>query len=257
MLGASLVDMRQLDVEFFKSYTPEDWNDAYIFACEQGVLGLTFDAISALPSEARPPQDVFFSWMMHTQIAEKIYVRYCKAISNLNALFEEAGLKMILLKGLTVSLPLYSHPERRKYCDIDILTDDFDKSREVLRKAGINFDSKHSKHDHLFYEGFLVENHRCLLTDRYMSIMTKSQEAVLLESFSHVQNYSLPDGTTVLGPGSNFYAQFIPYHIFEHARWTSVTVRQLCDWLLFVDKYGLSYREILPRSEERRVGKEC
>ena len=68
-------------------------------ANSQALLALTFDGISSLPAELRPPRALYLKWAARTAQIEQANKRLNQLLPELNTLYREAGLHPVLLKG--------------------------------------------------------------------------------------------------------------------------------------------------------------
>ena len=59
------------DRQLFRSVSPDDWETVYRMANSQALLALTFDGISSLPAELRPPRALYLKWAARTAQIEQ------------------------------------------------------------------------------------------------------------------------------------------------------------------------------------------
>ena len=107
------------DRQLFRSVSPDDWETVYRMANSQALLALTFDGISSLPAELRPPRALYLKWAARTAQIEQANKRLNQLLPELNTLYREAGLHPVLLKGQGIGTN-YRTPLHRQCGDIDI-----------------------------------------------------------------------------------------------------------------------------------------
>ena len=107
------------DRQLFRSVSPDDWETVYRMANSQALLALTFDGISSLPAELRPPRALYLKWAARTAQIEQANKRLIQLLPELNSLSREAGLHPVLLKGQGIGTN-YRTPLHRQCGDIDI-----------------------------------------------------------------------------------------------------------------------------------------
>lgn len=81
------------DRQLFRSVSPDDWETVYRMANSQALLALTFDGISSLPAELRPPRALYLKWAARTAQIEQANKRLNQLLPELNTLYREAGLQ--------------------------------------------------------------------------------------------------------------------------------------------------------------------
>jgi len=159
-------------------------------------------------------------------------------LGKLSKELKEAGIGHCVLKGSSLAR-LYPMPELRISGDVDILInpDDEKQVMEFLEKRNFivrereenaqNFTAKHPK-------AGLFEIHVKLFDGEFDKYVLKGQFKVK-EPFSEMIN---PDGTTlnVLGKTDGLY--FAASHMIKHFVKDGLGLRQISDWLLYVEKYG-------------------
>lgn len=147
----------------------------------------------------------------------------------------DAKLDFVILKG-TAAAMYYPEPQYRAMGDIDFLVapEHFEKAYDVLIKNGfIDADGDFHRHINLIQNGCELEMHR------YFSLKGDSDELRQLDSviFDGLKNAELAkiDGNNfpVLPPLQNGLT--LLQHIKHHIR-RSLGMRQILDWMLFVNK---------------------
>ncbi len=216
----------------FSTLSAEEWRAIYKLAARQGVLALAYDGLKTLPSELRPPREVWFAWALNVEKIEERYQRQADAARALFAWCEARELHPVLLKGMALSR-WYPVPEHRPCGDIDIYLGAqgaaFD---EAMRRQGVEVDtSGNEKHSVLMFRSTMVENHHTFLDtslyriDRLLEEYLRAQEPL-----SEVQTF---DGMCfrVLPPTAD--ALFLLRHTARHLE-RGIGLRHICDWILFV-----------------------
>ena len=72
------------DRQLFRSVSPDDWETVYRMANSQALLALTFDGISSLPAELRPPRALYLKWAARTAQIEQANKRLNQLLPELN-----------------------------------------------------------------------------------------------------------------------------------------------------------------------------
>lgn len=100
-----------------------DWKAIIDISLKQGVVGITFDSYKefrdSINSKYAPNEVVVMTWYGYTNILEKKYEIHKTAIDKLSSFYQQNGIKLILLKGLGLSL-YWPIPKHRPSDDMDI-----------------------------------------------------------------------------------------------------------------------------------------
>ena len=153
------------DRQLFRSVSPDDWETVYRMANSQALLALTFDGISSLPAELRPPRALYLKWAARTAQIEQANKRLNQLLPELNTLYREAGLHPVLLKGQGIGTN-YRTPLHRQCGDIDIYLGKQGQpiaNRLLLQQGAIVEGEASDKHASYSLKGVHIENHRIIL----------------------------------------------------------------------------------------------
>lgn len=234
------------DTSLFQSLTPGDWQELYRMAQSQALLALTFDGISTLPAELRPPRTLYLQWAANTARIEQANERLNRMVTELQSLYTGAGLHPVLLKGQGIATN-YRNPLHRQCGDIDIYLGK--KGQPVanclLLQQGARVEGEASdKHASYDLRGVHIENHRIILRlnnplanrrfrklveewyPQGAEIITQGDEIIPTEAGDKQPPHSLPMPV----PPPTFNALYIFLHAFVHFLNSGIGLRQLCDW---------------------------
>ncbi len=244
LLRSSLHE-REPELEYFQKTTEKDWKECQRMAVAQGVMALAWDAVLRLPKHLQPPLNLKLTWAMAVERYEERYLRYCKAISELSALYAEHGIRTIQLKGVGFST-LYPNPSHREGGDIDIYTYSANQSQltdaqanhladTLMGHPGIDAEGFYYKHSNFHYKGIPIENHKCFLNIKEIKEAVIANEVLLREL--KPEKATLAEGE-ILIPSATFNTLFIAFHSLQHYG-SGLSLHQLCDWAMILKHYGL------------------
>lgn len=244
LLRSSLHE-REPELEYFQKATEKDWKECQRMAVAQGVMALAWDAVLRLPKHLQPPLNLKLTWAMAVERYEERYLRYCKAISELSALYAEHGIRTIQLKGVGFST-LYPNPSHREGGDIDIYTYSANQSQltdveanhladTLMGHPGIDGEGVYYKHSNFHYKGIPIENHKCFLNIKEIKEAVTANEVLLREL--KPEKATLAEGE-ILVPSATFNTLFIAFHSLQHYG-SGLSLHQLCDWAMILKHYGL------------------
>lgn len=222
---------RQPETELFDGIDARQWQRVYSLAVRQGVLAVAFDGISRLPKELHPSFDIKIQWGYNAEFATEKYRCQYTAALDLGRIFADNGIRMMLLKGIGMSL-YYPNPSHRQFGDIDIyLFDKFDEGNEVIRRLGIKVDGSYYRHYEFPFKKFNVENHRYFV-ETHINRTNGYIEQELEKTLDNVRNNS--ELENIVLPSADFNALFLARHASWHFARESICLRDLCDWALFL-----------------------
>lgn len=213
-----------------------NWQSLYPLALHQGVSAILLDAIGFLPEDMRPPKPVLLQWIGQATMMERMYARHKERIVSLAELYEQQGIRMLLLKGYGCSL-CYPKPEHRPTGDIDVYL--FGKKDEadalIEKELGVKVHREYHKHSTFNYGGVEVENHAKFIDD----VSHKSNirfEQILMSVLNKTE--CLPCAIdNVLLPSPTFNALFLLRHTGEHFASNEITLRHVLDVGTFFHRY--------------------
>ena len=230
-----------------------DWQVIKALADKQGFTAVIVDGIEQLPDAKRPPKELLLQWIGEVfQSYENRYKLYQQAIAELAGWYNTHGYKMMVLKGYACGID-WPKPEHRPCGDIDIwlfgkqkeadaalaATSKFhDSSTSEATKSSASFKIDSSHHHHTVFDwcGFSVENHY-----DFVNVHAHKSSAQLEKVFKELgedDSHSVEvSGETVYLPSPNLHALFLIRHMVSHFAAAEITLRQVLDWVFFVEKH--------------------
>ncbi len=248
---------KPLQAASFTSLSLADWKALVAMAHKQSVNALVADQVLSLPAEALPPQEVKMQLLAHIEQTKSLNHRRLEVLAALKEEYNQAGFPFVLMKG-PASGHYYPNPMLRNPGDIDILLygkGDYERSLSWALKKGYN--AKDAGHIHYNYDwnGVVVEPHRRIsYFDRssYDRMFIEWEKEVMGDGFPVLElDASGEQGTVdVWALPVEMNAFFLFHHTFRHFIHQGVGLRQLCDWVLFLQHH---YKQIDPDAFTERV----
>lgn len=224
------------------SLTLDEWREVHCLSMEQGVVALLADGITHLPQNSKPEREFFISMLMQIKRIEDDNDRCLAMAIRLQKYLKNRGVDTIVLKGIGMACN-YPNPRHRMVGDIDLLTDmtaeAFEKGREELKKIDKNEFDLNVVRRHAAYNihGQMVELHASISggcnahCDRAMAAWSKKS----LQG----QRRMLHTGRgSVSFPPVQFDSLYVFIHFFRHYISAACGLRQLCDWVMFINRYS-------------------
>ena len=216
-----------------------NWSNIYRMAAQQGVAAIAWDGVlrylheGLITSEQGPDKATKLQWALAVEQTEKRYSKQLKAIAKLADIYNEEGIKMLILKGYGLSL-IYPVPEHRRCSDVDIwLFGEQHRADDIVRKKlGINIDDGRHHHTVFFVDGVMIENHYDFL-NIHSHRSNRDIEARLKELIAEPESIVV-EGHTIYRPNANCHALFLLRHAAAHFAAVGIVLRHIIDWGMFI-----------------------
>lgn len=235
-----------------------DWQELFDLADRQKVTAIALDGINRC-FEKGVKLDIDFQtkmdWIGAARQIEALYQQHEANMRQLAQFYQKHGIRMMVLKGYGLSLnyPVSNH---RAPGDIDIyLFGDYERGDELLKsELGIEIDKSHHHHTVFTFQGETVENHYDFLNvhvrksnqrmERKLKELahrtskdSNNNQELKNERISLKTNTNLTNGTNVILPSVEFNAIYLLRHCAAHFASTHMSIRQVLDWGLFMEKH--------------------
>lgn len=228
-----------------------DWKEAFDQATTQGLSAMVLEGINKCFEEGLKLNIDFqtkMDWIGQVTQMEQRYQLHEKNIRVLGAFYQKHGIKMMVLKGYGLSMN-YPVPSHRPCGDIDIyLFGEQEMADQLIHdELGIEVDKSHHHHTVFQFQGDTVENHYDFL-NVHVRPSNKRIEAKLKELANLNVNANDNENDNVVLPSVEFNAIYLLRHCAGHFASTEMTVRQVLDWGLFMEKHHkeINWDEYLP-----------
>ena len=242
----------QIDQALFTSLSEEEWAALFQISGRQGVLAIVYDAVAQLPKELQPPRNIKLKWALSAELIEERYKKQSVLARELAQIYNDKGIKTIVLKGLAIS-GYYPIPEHRECGDLDcflVKSDNtqqgnalainingrpescYDEGNKVAKVVGADVEIGFYKHSHIHYKGLMVENHAfCTAVRGYHN--RKALERYL-QTLLVDQPLTRIGDSHLYRPCADFNALFLTAHSFEHFLSEGIKLRHVLDWAYFL-----------------------
>ena len=227
----------------FPVLSSSEWSKILKISVTQGVVGLLFSGIEHLDSGKRPDKDTLMLWFGHLMAIERYNVKYTKDALELLSAFRENGLIPIVFKGLACA-SFYPIPRRRALGDLDVFLFNkegkcaYEEGNNISCKLDMEVDLHDYKHSHIRFRSLMVENHRFCTEIRGANVKKAFEKELQRQLVSCISSGTKKDEAGFayedLYPTSQFNALFLMAHAFNHFMDEGVSLRQICDWAMFV-----------------------
>lgn len=230
--------------EFNTIPSEKDWEQIFLLAQEQTLLGVLFAAINNLPPEQKPPTDIYLQWFVLVDKIRNLNDLLNRRTSEAVQTLEQDGFSCVLLKGQGVSL-LYPDPTLRIPGDIDlwVLEDRKSVTDYVLQKTPGECPVYHNIPFPLFSDvdmevHFTPSWSNWLFYNGRIQSFFKANGSAFLENRKTLPNCNVK----IAMPSRFFNAVFILHHIYRHLFGDGIGLRQVLDYY-YVIKDGFDEQE--------------
>lgn len=232
-----------------------DWNTLFCLSIKQCVPSVVMDGLNqsliSLPQDpivTTSEKAIKLKWLGMVLNMEKQYAKHECIVADLASFYQQEGYQMMLLKGYDLS-KYWPIPNHRPIGDIDIFLMDvdnanMDKKAPVWKRAdmmieekfGIKVDNSHHHHSVFTYKGTMVENHFDFVNvHSHCSNKWIEKEFKKLASIGY-EEYLFSNNAKILLPSPLLNCLFVARHNAIHFAAEHLNIRQLLDWVLFVEK---------------------
>lgn len=206
----------------FLPISEKEWTQVFWLCRKHGVVTMINDVIDELPDELKPQGDIALSWSLSAERTRYHYARQEQVLAKIQQMATEAGLQLVLIKGMTLS-KLYPHPSSRACGDIDVyFPGNYRKGNQLLGAPEAELDGKHAE---MAVDGVTVENHIRFLDQGYIS--QRRAEKFITDSLGQVST----EGE--LPPMANMV--YLLMHTVSHlTAKIKLPLRNFIDWGIFL-----------------------
>lgn len=202
---------------------------------EQTVFALVFDTISKLDIKFSQDRVLESIGMVQTiqqqnQLIEKVLADFVSSI-------EKQSVDYLVVKGQTVA-QFYPNPELRMSGDIDyLIKDDYHQVKTKIEKAqSIELPSKLIEKEIAYdWKDVVFELHTNLI-DFWNKEHQNYWDKIILDNWKDRAQLDI-EGVTVYTLPPTLNAIYLFLHLFYHFSKVGVSLRQLCDWAVFLHHY--------------------
>lgn len=226
--------------------SPQDWEECFRLATVHGVVPLVFSGASSRRKEI--PSELLKKCRLQT-ISQVVNTDNMLAFqSDLINMLDVNGIKCAILKGTSLSI-YYPQKELRPLGDIDLLISPADRGKvhDLMNKMGYHSqDTGHPFHLDYYGSGPVVEVHWAASTfpDSIGGQTTKN----FMDSALCNTNDAVIDGHSFPMLMPTFQAISLLLHMERHMIKSCIGLRQLCDWMMFVNSLNddIIHNALLP-----------
>ncbi|SET11689.1 nucleotidyltransferase family protein [Prevotella sp. kh1p2] len=235
---------RQL-IEALHGTNEEEWAEIVDIALIQTVVGQVTDGMMLLPHNMQPSRNIYFSLLKKVSDVETENKRMNAFVPILMYKLIGKGCHCLLLKGQGAAVN-YAMPLHRQPGDIDLFfpqDDDYQQAKLLLEQVSDRVGGEKSGRKHSDYDcaGFVVELHGdihssiCRQCDKHLMDWAKRRiEPIQKLSITEAAISGKP--SEILIASDNFNVLFIFIHLLNHFMNGGIGLRQISDWMMYMDK---------------------
>lgn len=238
---------------------PELWNSLFLLAREQNIFPLFYEAVSPCPAFAALEEPLRAELR---RSAIQSTARQTMRTAAFRPLYEKmtgAGLHPVIMKGLALRA-LYPNPDQRPSSDEDILlpAEEFSRCCALLAKQGLRCTTPEADPETAFELGFLSEDNLVYL-EIHRSPFSPDTEALRRcnEWFRSPGDRAMEitlEGFSFRTLNREDQLLYLVLHAFKHFIYSGFGLRQVCDILLWSERFGpeLDWPELFRKWESVR-----
>lgn len=210
---------RTEDSETLFPLSENEWEEVYRIACKHTVEGIVYDGVLMLPVDKRPGRSLLAKWTVAVERIECANKKTDRVLKELQDLFRQHTLKVILLKGQGVAA-FYRDPSHRVCGDIDFYfpnRKDLEKANRLIEEKGIKLVRKTKGESYYSWKEVIVEHHGKLID--------------IYDPFRYSRLRKLEEKEGYIGdvPSPVLNLLLLNTHILKHLLVMGIGLRQFCD----------------------------
>lgn len=243
-LGLGLSSLSEEDIPMLESLSAENWSHISNLAASQGVGAITADGIQVvydnypkinLALDKPEGRYIKYDWFGQQLSLEISNGQQISVMNEMARLWAKSGIKMLLFKGQASGL-LYPNPLHRSTGDIDcFLMGKYEEGNRVALENGVKVDTHWYKHSQIRYKGETIENHQFFVHTRNGKKGKELNRRLCDLLLPDAEYISFPESLVLLPPVM-FNALFLTYHGLAHFLSEGLKLKQVTDWVLFLDR---------------------
>ena len=241
--------------------SPEDWQTLFAMAGIHKVLPLFYDAVYTCPAFQQLEPTI--APMMKHQVRQQVLLQTLRTqeFLELQKALRNAGVTSLVVKGI-ICRNLYPKPDARQSSDEDVLIpqEQAEACHRVMTEFGMY--PAAGQADFSEYEIPYRKKESPLYIELHQSLFPPESEAYgdlnrfFEDAFSRAVEVPIQD-TTVATLGYTDHLFYLICHAFKHFLHSGFGIRQVCDIVLFANRYGhqVDWTKILASCREIRAHK--
>ena len=235
----------------------KDWQQLFWMAEQHNVLPMFFEAVYQLP--VFHGENAAFVTRVKQRVVHQVMLQTIKTdeFLKLNQYLQHTGVRPLVVKGI-VCRELYGKPDHRISSDEDLLisAEQFAACHEALQACGMKL-AKATSDLERDYEIPYRKDGSPLYIELHKHLFPPESTAYgdLNGFFEDVFQRAIEEkiqGVSVLTMGHTDHLFYLICHAFKHFLHSGFGIRQVCDIVLYANKYGrdIDWMEILAHCQE-------
>ncbi len=238
LLSSAIWD-REPKQELFQNLPAKTWKGIEAIAQEQSVLAFVGNKILDLAKESLPDREMCLAFALRIQMTEQANRKQNKELNALKDDYDKENLPFVLIKGQSLAY-YYPQPMLRACGDIDVYLyqkGDYERANQWAKEQGYRLQGT-AVYEQLYWRnGTAVENHLHLMhygRKKYDDALAQILEEVIKDkAFARLDL----NGKTYETLPIELNAIYIFVHILHHFSYLGIGFRQICDWLIFLERH--------------------
>ena len=223
--------------------TDKEWQDVFLKAKQQTVMGIACNALSRLPSEVRPPRLLSIRLFGFAETLHGVNRQINEDAAHYTQMFLKRGFQSVILKG-PANARLYPDPLSRQAGDIDIwVPGGYAVVKRLLSDIGLISESKNlsSMPLHISFrnkKGIEIEVHH---RPADISFRNREFQELLLAEFDNSE--LVPEG--FYSPSIRFALLMQLVHLYHHCVMDGAGLRHFMDYYILLTHSTKSDRDFV------------
>lgn len=242
-LEALKASLNQEKVSWNHDMPSEEWIELFSLANKHHVLPMIYDAVYACEAALSLPSNILAPFKKQTLQLVMMQTFKTSEFLRLFQYLKDEGLHPLVVKGI-VCRNIYPNPDYRMSGDEDVLipSEEFEHCHQVMLEYGMCLSNPECDIEH-DYEIPYGKKGSPLYIELHKNLFPPESEAYgeFNQFFEHVQQHSVDisiQGVVVSTMGYTDHLFYLICHAFKHFLHSGFGIRQVCDIVMFSNKYG-------------------
>lgn len=218
------------------------WERIYQFSLIHNVLPMTYESAYQISEFGKAPENLRATWKRQTIATVMNQMQRTSRFLEIYRKINQAGLEVLVVKGIICRL-LYEKPDHRTSNDEDLFVrrQDFQRCHQIFLEEGLvaeqgtDLEQKDVVSYHDPGSGLHIELHQQLFSEE--SAAYGNFNAMFKQSMEkHI--VQMVDNVPVMTMNYTDHMLFLICHSFKHFLHSGFGIRQICDMVMFANKYG-------------------
>lgn len=225
---------------FSRSFTDEEWRDAFSMAKQQSMVGLCYASIQSQEPDMCPSKEICREFLCHSEPIRKRNQILRHRCVELDRMLGDSGFTPCILKGQSLSRYYGELADYRNSGDIDVWVDaPIDRIADFVKNRDVEYRGTYVHLEADLFEDVHVEIHPQPAILRCPWLNHRLQRWI---STFEIDKFDRSEGFAIVPV--EFDAVYLLTHMLHHLLFEGIGLRQLMDYAFFLKSVNMRDRSV-------------